>query len=119
MDGYFLIKFDQNGNLVWLRQPKLNCGSHGLSLALDDDNNAYISGDFCVPQIIGSDTLYPYYPCARGSMFTVKDHLKVILLHRLLLILKMTICTLPVFSETVFFSIMILLILWDRISSLQ
>lgn len=43
----FLVKYDNNGNLLWVKQSVVSSGPcHGQYVATDDSGNAYITGNF-------------------------------------------------------------------------
>lgn len=45
-ENLFLAKMDEKGILKWVKQIHSNCSSAGLAIAIDDDNNIYLTGTF-------------------------------------------------------------------------
>ncbi len=42
----YLSKFDQNGNMIWIKHFAGNFFCHAASIAIDDDENLYLTGSF-------------------------------------------------------------------------
>ncbi len=53
----FLVKYDAGGNVIWARQPISNSYSGGVSVAVDDSGNSYITGSFGGSVTFGKITL--------------------------------------------------------------
>jgi gliding motility-associated-like protein len=71
----YLAKYDANGNVIWVRQatvpmPNFNCNSDPYSVAVDGDNNIYVTGQFQDTVIFGNIQLQ--LPVGYGSIFLAK-----------------------------------------------
>lgn len=54
----FLAKFDSSGNFLWARLAEYSVPNAGLSIAIDNADNIYVSGLFSTPRLIfGTDTM--------------------------------------------------------------
>lgn len=56
----FLCEYDNNGNLLWVKQTKGNCICDGKDIAVDNSGNSYITGQFYQAANFGTHTLYAY-----------------------------------------------------------
>jgi len=61
----FLAKFNEQSDLIWVRRMGDIAPDWGRALAVDSDNNIYITGDFVNMAVFGNDTIYGYN---NGSM---------------------------------------------------
>ncbi len=69
----FLVKYDPNGNVMWVRTPVLpgsGCSAQGTFVALDPSGNAYVTGVFNDSLFFGSTLLTNGGP--NGNAFIVK-----------------------------------------------
>lgn len=66
VDDTFIAKYDANGNCVWVYHPVSTSSDYGWSIAVDDDQNCYITGNF-----IGTITYSPLAPIASPSASSI------------------------------------------------
>lgn len=53
----FVVKLDTDGNLKWAKRAGSNKDDRGNGIAVDNDKNVYISGEYLNPADFGSDSL--------------------------------------------------------------
>lgn len=58
-NNVFITKFDSTGNVLWAKQTKSTGQDNGFSLAIDNSNNIFLTGEYQGPTIVfETDTLY-------------------------------------------------------------
>ena len=71
---FFIAKYDPNGNVLWAKQANTTshfCNAGGVSVAVDLNENVYITGQFSDTVIFGHDT-FSSFSSTLGSFFLVK-----------------------------------------------
>lgn len=53
----FIIKYDKNGNVVWARSTGSAGEDYYFAIATDNNNNAYITGNYAGNMLVGFDSL--------------------------------------------------------------
>jgi hypothetical protein len=53
-EQFFLVKYDQTGNILWARQSTGNASTFPESIDVDNTNNVYVAGSNTVPLSFGS-----------------------------------------------------------------
>jgi hypothetical protein len=70
----FLVKYNGDGNVLWVKSAGGICDDDGWSVAVDNSGNSYVTGSFYSPTIIfGSDTLLNSWNCTSEDMFVTKS----------------------------------------------
>jgi hypothetical protein len=56
-DDIFIAKYDPNGNCLWAKQAGSAYGDIGYSIAVDGDDNSYITGEFQETALFGTNLI--------------------------------------------------------------
>src|SRR5262245_19074553 len=56
--GHFVTKFDSEGRMVWTSQTGGAAGNNGTAIALDPNNNIYVTGYFYGQADFGTNRVY-------------------------------------------------------------
>lgn len=70
----FIVKYDTNGNVIWAKtngDTTYGGGAQGISIAVDQSNNVYVTGSISGTVFLGSDTLRTS-PLGYGRTFIAK-----------------------------------------------